>query len=195
MRLAASTDLFFHAFFLCLLLGAPCARAGERAVVKPRQTVRELLDSKGSESAPPAALGTGSLLLKLVLSVGAIGLLGSGLIFISRKYLSSPASLHSSGDIEVTGRAALSSKHLVFVLRVGERQIVVGVSGDGMSPLAVLGESGGRSCQASSAERQMSFREADLIPYRRQMDRLRGLFRGRFQHEGDLPAGGSSKES
>jgi flagellar biogenesis protein FliO len=195
MRRLPSRNRFFLGFFLGLVLAAPGAGAGEGDAVKPGETVKELLDSKEKGSAPAAAFpGTGTLLLKLVLSAGAVGLLGLGLIFVSRKCLRSGMGLSSSGEIEVTGRAALSPKHVVFVLRVDERRIVVGLSGERMYSLAVIGDRGEQGHHASRPEREISssgkaIGEADLMPYRRQMDRLRGLFRGHFQDEG------GSKES
>lgn len=194
-----NSSIFAGGFIGLLLIVFP-VEAGESIGVKPGQTVQEVLDShgKGAASSRAEFPTTGQLLLRLALTVGSVSLLGFGSLFFLRKWFSQRGTLHSTGEIEVAGRAALSPKHLVFVLRVADQRIVVGVSGDRMSPLAVVEDGKARRPQAAVPESAEGGRktvgEADLMPYRRQMDRLRGLFRGRFEGNEDLSLGEGGKE-
>ncbi len=150
---------------------------------------------------------------------GGLLVAGFGLLAVRRVRNAKGGARPGGEGIEVVGHAMLSHKHAVFVLRVSGRRLVVGVSGDRMAALGMVGEVGDvdaaapsshapsshtagkpaagshsarppcdRSAQgqgfsvrpgdreAVAAARRMH--DADLLPYRKQMDRLRGLLRG-----------------
>ena len=157
----------------------------------------------------------GGVVLRLML--GAVGLcvLGGCLVYAARRWWPGGASSPGAAGLQVLGRVALSPRHFVCVLGAGGKKIVVGVSGDHMTALAVLGdpqvprattlgraegtvrvEGALRGEGALRAEggpgggrtepSQRSLTEADLLPYRRQVSRIREMFRGRVD---DLSAG------
>lgn len=160
----------------------------------------------------------GGLLRKLALWTGGLSLLGSGLVLVWVKASRARRGQRGGEGIEVVGRAALSHRHLVFVLRVSGRHLVVGVSGDRMTPLGAFEDSPvekpmpapapvsapvpvpaqGFSSRLEGSTFPLARRaveDADLAPYRKQMDRLRGLLRGmRGDLDGDEPAAFPSRD-
>ena len=174
--------------FLLLVPPAPCPAAETGGHVKPGQTISGLLDNKGqggNQTLSSAPMEWGVIVR---LSVGALLLvaLGGGLVFIQRRR-TGWAPKDGLGGIQVVGRTALSPRHFVYVLRMGGRRLVVGVSGDRMSSLAVVEDAAAARTahtEVPASERKTdpapaAIDEADLLPYRRQVNRLRELLRGR----------------
>jgi flagellar biogenesis protein FliO len=125
-----------------------------------------------------------------------IGGLAIAAALVWRKHGSRTWRAAAGEGLQVLGRAALSPRHHVFVVRFGDRKVLVGVSGDRMASLAVVeeGSPSGPRLEAAMTERggpdrgavereigcsRRTVSEADLVPYRRQVDRLRDLLRGR----------------
>ncbi|HVR75900.1 MAG TPA: flagellar biosynthetic protein FliO [Planctomycetota bacterium] len=170
--------------------------------------------------APGVPFAGGGLLRKLALWTGGLSLLGSGLVLVWVKASRARRGQRGGEGIEVVGRTALSHRHLVFVLRVSGRRLVVGVSGDRMTPLGAFEDSPAEKpmpapppapapASASVPAQGFSSRlegssfplarsaveDADLAPYRKQMNRLRGLLRGmRGDLDGDEPASFPSRD-
>jgi hypothetical protein len=103
--------------------------------------------------------------------------------------------------IDVVGRAALSSRHSIYIVRAAGRRIVLGVAGERMTALAVIDERAadapppppprGFTSRLGDVTRRLPAKEgppsAELEPYRKQVDRLRGMLRGPFGGGRDSP--------
>jgi flagellar protein FliO/FliZ len=87
----------------------------------------------------PGALETGSVLgpvLRMILSLGAVLALVAGLAWLAQK-LRAGGRL-KSGLIEVVSGVSLGAREKVVLLRVGQEQVLVGVSPAGMRALHVI---------------------------------------------------------
>jgi flagellar protein FliO/FliZ len=87
----------------------------------------------------PAALDSGSLVgpaLRMIVSLGAVLALVAGLAWTARR-LRAGGRL-KSGLIEVVSGVSLGARERVVLLRVGQEQILVGVSPAGMRALHVM---------------------------------------------------------
>jgi flagellar biogenesis protein FliO len=168
---------------LALALALHPAILPQEPQVKPGQTISELLEPKTHPVQKAAGAWEGWTLV-----IGTAGLMAlvCGALFLARRRALGLTKLSAENSLQIVGRAALSPKHVVFVLRVADRQVVVGLSGERMVPLAVLdglprdkdgAESGPQGRIAEPSTRTIS--ASDLMPYRRQVERLRGLLRGK----------------
>lgn len=101
-------------------------RSGDTSPALPFLKVGESNRSEGSETTSDRWPATLAVVLALVL-LAAVGL-------ASRKFRPST----DRGSLQVVGRAALSPKHAVYLLRVGGRVLIVGAGTQG--PPALLGE-------------------------------------------------------
>jgi len=196
-RVASPNSFTAWCSVLCLVLGLAAPSRGEDSgparTVKAGQTVESVLEGGPGEASPWGASrpGWGSI-LKLVLGAACVVVLGLGAIFVARRWIPNATRLAAAGGVQVLGRVPLSPRHFVYVLGIGDRKVVVGVSGDRMAALAVLDDSGAPRPAALSPLRPESsmtdkrlapaskpIEEADLLPYRRQVHRLRELLRDR----------------
>lgn len=87
----------------------------------------------------PGAIDTGSLigpLLRMVLSLGAVLALVAGLAWLAKR-LRAGGHL-KSGLIEIVSGVSLGAREKVVLLRVGQEQVLVGVSPAGMRALHVM---------------------------------------------------------
>ena len=87
----------------------------------------------------PGALDTGSLigpLLRMVLSLGAVLALVAGLAWLAKR-LRAGGRL-KSGLIEIVSGVSLGAREKVVLLRIGQEQVLVGVSPAGMRALHVM---------------------------------------------------------
>ena len=181
-----------------LALGIAAALAPGTAVladgekgVRPGQSVAEILAREPAAApAAPAPAAAGSSRHGAAIVTGALVLAAAGICLLRRKKARAASSSHA-GAVEIVGRAALSHKHSVCVVRVGDTRIVIGLAGDRMSPLAVLEDS------SSSPERAPPGRVGrpplpelprgrldpdEMDRYRKQVDRLKDLLRGPLRH-------------
>lgn len=85
-----------------------------------------------------AALGAGGASWRLLVAVGALALLGLGAACFGKNGRWARLSGREAGAIQVVGRVALTPRHAVHLLRVGERTLIVGTGHGG--PPALLGE-------------------------------------------------------
>lgn len=91
----------------------------------------------------PASIETGSLLgpvLRMVVSLAAVLAVVAGLAWVAQK-LRAGGRL-KSGLIEIVSGVSLGAREKVVLLRVGQEQILVGVSPSGMSALHVIRDAG-----------------------------------------------------
>jgi flagellar biogenesis protein FliO len=172
-----------------LSLLAPAWLPGGEGVA-PGQSVAEVLKSgsAAASSAAPAVADAGS---RLLYWTGGLGLTAAA-VFVLRRRRARPGSPTGQEAVEVLGRAVLSHKHAVVVVRAAGKRIVVGLGGDSLSALAVIDEA--REAGAGPPAQGFSSRlpestalsatpgprvidPADLVPYRRQMERLRNILR------------------
>jgi flagellar protein FliO/FliZ len=87
----------------------------------------------------PGALETGSIVgpaLRMVVSLGAVLALVAGLAWLAQKLRA--GGRFKSGLIEVVSGVSLGAREKVVLLRVGQEQVLVGVSPAGMSALHVI---------------------------------------------------------
>jgi flagellar biogenesis protein FliO len=156
--------------------------------VKPAQTVAALL-AEAPEGTPKRTTVVGIDGAAIFRAVGAtifVCVGAGGVLWAYRRWGRPTVSAPDSGGLRVAGRVALTAKHLVYELRVGRERILVGVVGDRMCPLGVLVDPPGRDAVSTPATPQEPRRfagstvpveESDLLPYRRQVNRLRELLR------------------
>ncbi|WP_235963714.1 flagellar biosynthetic protein FliO [Tautonia rosea] len=109
--------------FLLVLILAPALAAQEPAV-KPGAPAAEALRGRGGIGDP----ATVSLVLTAVLAI-----VGVGIVLGTRR---KPTG--SAGVLRVVGRAHLTGRHAVYLLRAGDRTLIVGVGPQGAPSL--LGE-------------------------------------------------------
>lgn len=109
------------------------------------------------------------ILVKMVASLAAVVGLMVGLAMVVRKYFYSNHPKNSSSiDIEVLGHRTLAPKRTVFVLRVLDRLLVVGVTEQGMSMLSELEgvpENDGRTTGAPCGPEQCTSPTPRFIDY------------------------------
>jgi flagellar biogenesis protein FliO len=187
-----------------LIAAGHFALAGEPRV-REKQAITELLGGKpGLAAAPTAAAapaGAG-IIIPGAWQAGTAGIgvaLLAAVAVILRRRRARGTAPHEAGAVQVVGRALLSHRHAVFVLQVSGRRLVVGVAGDRMTALDAFEETATAAAErpeepaALAAEPHRGYtvrpedrqalrdrRELDaseLRPYRKQMDRLRGMLR------------------
>jgi flagellar protein FliO/FliZ len=113
--------------------------------LKPLLHGAALLLAAGSAAAAdaPAAAGMDSLLgpaLRMLASLAAVLALVIGLAWVAKKLRT--AGHLKSGLIEVVSGVSLGAREKVVLLRVGQEQVLVGVSPSGMRALHVIREPG-----------------------------------------------------
>ncbi|MBI4602747.1 MAG: flagellar biosynthetic protein FliO [Planctomycetes bacterium] len=196
----------------CVALAAP-AGAADEGRVRQGQPLTELLERKGpaakaSERSGAEAQEPGSLATRLALWAAGIVAMGVLVFAIQSRRRARGTAPGEAGAVQVVGRALLSHRHAVYVLRVSNRRLVIGVSGDRMTALGAVDDgaperpaaekperapgAGPRGFSARPGDREAvasarAIDPAELLPYRKQMDRLRGLLRemrGGFGAEG-----------
>ncbi len=117
---------YFRRSLPAIMLLAGCFAAGAAAGGTPAQPV-------------PGAMDAGSLLgpaLRMVLSLGAVLALVAALAWVAQR-LRTGGRL-KSGLIEIVSGVSLGAREKVVLLRVGQEQILVGVSPAGMRALHVM---------------------------------------------------------
>lgn len=98
----------------------------------------------------PAALDAGSMLaplLRMLLSLGVVLALVAALAWLARRLRG--VANRRAGLIEIVSALPLGTREKVLLLRVGEEQILVGISPAGMRPLHVM-----RTAATDQAARQ-----------------------------------------
>lgn len=155
--------------------------------VRPGQSVSEILGSEPAAARASAAPASGGSSQRgAAILTGAFVLATAG-IYLLRRKKGHAAWSGAGGSVEIVGRAALTHKHSVCVVRVGDASIVIGLAGDRMSPLAVLeGTSppadrapAGRVGRPPLPELSRGRLDPDeLERYRKQVNRLKDLLRG-----------------
>lgn len=181
---------------VCVALPA----SAEDTKVRQKQSLSDLLSEKpGShEGQMASSRETSGLAVKVALWSGVL-IVGACCLGVVRRASKRPRLQHASpGGVEVAGRISLSHKHSVFVLRLGGKRLAVGVGGDRITALGIWDESpespalpehsapvpartGGFTIRPQDREAMsaaQSFRDTDFLPYRKQVERLRGLLRG-----------------
>lgn len=118
-------------------------------LVRSGQSLRELRagdpDEANDTVAPGSADRAEDGLLRLVgLATGSLVLIVVSFLLWRRRRLRMCAG-DGGSRFEIVDRVALSTRQWVCILRVDEKRIVVGVSGDTMTSLAVLDDDGTRS--------------------------------------------------
>jgi flagellar biogenesis protein FliO len=141
----------------------------------------------------------------LVLVVG----LAVGSIFLLRRFSPGAIPPQNRKLVQVIGRGALGPKHQVVVTRVGERILMLGLAPDTIVPLGEVEDPrevvrmtppeetfAGRITLSEAAYREDDAEQGDtddknLEPYRREIDRLRGMVEV-WQRQDRIDAGGGS---
>jgi flagellar biosynthetic protein FliO len=79
------------------------------------------------------------LLFRVAISLAFIVLLIWGAVWIMRRFSGmGPRSVRSDGLVDVLGRTYIAPKKAVYILRVGDRALAVGVTESTLTPLAEL---------------------------------------------------------
>ena len=146
-----------------LLLGAnsePVVGQDDGGFVKPGQTLSDLRRQEPEEEAVSSREGWsvgGAPLRQLALTVAILGAVG-GLVVFGRRRRLHLKTRGQGGRMEIVDKLALSSRHWICVVRVDGKRLVIGISGDNLSSLAVLddgvpGTSKGREVAVRAADR------------------------------------------
>jgi flagellar biogenesis protein FliO len=158
---------------------------GAASSVKEESARGVLERSRGVAS---TGLGENSL-VRLSLWVVGLGLfILVALVFYRRRVKGVPR-LEGGEGIQIVGRTAISPRHAVVVLRISNHRLIVGLAGERMTSLGILDDSSvetvprepGFSARPEDQEavaRARTIKDSDLVPYRQQVDRLRGLLKG-----------------
>ena len=185
---------------VCIAFCALSPVIADEPRVRPNQTIADLLGEKGrpAEARGPAPPESSGLAGKLAIWAGVLIAGACALGWLRRAGKGRGAPGWNSGGVEVAGRVLLSHKHSVFVLRVGGKRLALGVAGDRLTPLGMWDEAqdsplatdrappaqertGGFTIRPQDREAMSaasSLRDTDFLPYRKQVERLRGLLRG-----------------
>lgn len=148
---------------------------------------------RGQTARPAPLAPEWTSILKLGLAALAIAGASAGLVWAERRLAARGRGVSAPGGLRLAGRVALSPKHFVCVLKLGEREVVVGVSPDRLTTLAVFDREGAapgarpeapprerpaeKAPEAASGGGLRRLTDGELLPYRRQVERLRGLLR------------------
>jgi flagellar biogenesis protein FliO len=178
------------------LLWVPWAGAGDApetvpaaAPAKSARTVAGLFAEVPEGAARQTAVaGTGgAAILRVVGATIFASLAAVGLVWAWRRWGRTSALPSDSGGLRVAGRVALTARHFVYELRVGRERILVGVADDRMCPLGVLADPPAKETAPTAAVPlqetrrvvgiQAPVEDSDLLPYRRQVNRLREILR------------------
>jgi flagellar biogenesis protein FliO len=138
----------------------------------------------------------GGMLFKMLGWVAVVGVLALAAVRIWKRLAPAGAGSMGGGGLKVVSRAALTPRHLLYAVRVGNhRLLVVGVSGDRIAPLTefddpaqvlaldpsfkkeLFGAAAPGGLEGPEAGRE-SGEEDPLSPYRREVKRLREVVRG-----------------
>ncbi|MBN1442754.1 MAG: flagellar biosynthetic protein FliO [Planctomycetes bacterium] len=127
---------------LCFLLSPLLGAAPDDArSLAPEDSVERLLGSSAAEEEarrddqPASPL---VVLLRLSASVAAILALGGGALILQRRWTLVKRRNAGAGGVQVLGRTSLSPRHSIYLVRIGQRVLAVGVSGDRMTALLEL---------------------------------------------------------
>lgn len=183
---------------VALALGADDASlADPRAdgVVRADAPLGSLLGAQDVSSAPSESLTSGGVIYRLLGWATALAVLGAAGVGIwKRATIESRTSVGGRG-VRVVSRTALGPRQQLCLVRVGnERMLLLGVAGDRISalteftdPLQILALDGsfaealkgaGAPAQASMHKPAPDEPEGVLVPFRRELQRLRGVVSG-----------------
>jgi flagellar biogenesis protein FliO len=129
----------FSFLILTILIIHACASVASAQVPKPSttQSVSVENDKVGGDrpdSSSSDSYGAwGQLLLAMVIVVGLI--VGLGWLL---KRLSGGKALHNAGALKLIARANLSAKHQMFLVRMGNRMVLIGAGPQGLSTLSEI---------------------------------------------------------
>ncbi len=189
-----------------------------------RGTLGELLSSPSvsssrktqAESDKKKDASSLSVLLRLAGWTLVVVALGAGFLVLLKRYTPVGKNINGGGAMRVLGRTALSPRHSVVLLRVGnQRVIAVGVSGDRMTTLSEITDPAGILALDSTFRDSLDEHTRDLgdskdlyqslpqprahVPqqgetwYKKEVRRIRGLLESwRGQVRGDQPTNENS---
>lgn len=82
--------------------------------------------------------GMFSVIMSLILWVGVISVVVIGGLWMLKRFFPGTRKLFGSKLLRILGRTYLSPKHTVYLLKVGDKVLVLGVAGDQIRPLSEL---------------------------------------------------------
>ncbi len=188
----------FASVLLMVCMALPAS--AEDTKVRQKQSLADLFGENpdSQEGQEASSRETSGLAVKAALWSGVL-IAGACCLGVVRRASKRSKVQHASpGGVEVAGRIFLSHKQSVFVLRLGGKRLAVGVGGDRITPLGIWDESpdspalpehsapvpartNGFTIRPEDREGMLAakaFRDTDFLPYRKQVERLRGLLRG-----------------
>jgi len=190
--------------------GAERGAAAEETAADPGSGLRSGGDRPWRERAAPSGerAAFGRKYLRTLGWLAVIILVAGGSVVALRRL--APGSVHPQNRrlVQVIGRGALGPKHQVVVTRVGERILILGLTSDSIVRLGEVEDPreavkllpAEQSFAGSVSLSEAAYREEDarrgdietsLEPYRREIDRLRGMVE-QWQLERAGPARGSA---
>lgn len=163
---------------------------GDKAV-RPGQALSEILAREPGAAPASGARPSHAMSGRSAgMLAGALILSAAGIVFLRRRRARGAAA-GPGGPVRVEGRVAITHRHAVFLVRVDGARIVVGLTGDRMTPLAVLEDPAGgeeslrhrsgrppHQARPADADRRGRLDPEELDRYRKQVDRLKVLLQG-----------------
>ena len=89
----------------------------------------------------PFVPGAGAM-VSMLLWLGLIVVMIYGGVYVFRRYVPSARNMFGGGAMKIIGRTYLGPKTYILLVKVGSRLVMVGVTGNGMSPLAEITDRG-----------------------------------------------------
>jgi flagellar biogenesis protein FliO len=133
---------------------------------------------------PAQARSLFGLITSLVLWVGLISIIIIGGFCLIRKFFPGTRRLFGSRLVRILGRSHLSPKHSVYLLKVGERVLVLGVSGDRINPLAEINDE--REVALMAAEGQPAPSEGPRLSFKKLFGRGKEVLASQEPPPGEL---------
>ncbi len=130
------------------------------------------------EPEAPEAANPVQLLSRVILSLGLV----VGLFYLLARFLKSRGGLASARHMEVADRLSLGMNRDVFIVRLGEQYLVLGVTGEQVSLLGEISDPGLQAHLRQELEESRSFADA-LAQQRAEEKRSRLLSLGTLEEQ------------
>lgn len=126
---------------IAVVLSAPLVAAGNFPNDKPLPDTLGKPEAKAQASAPTAAADAAEPIGKLLVGLGLFAVIFGGLVWLARRNPGLRRYLGTGGPLRILSRVHLGSRQQVFLVRVGERVLVIG-GGQNLTTLSEIRDPG-----------------------------------------------------
>ncbi len=120
---------------------APAAAMPETLADKGGRIKWKRKNTSGRKAAPAKERGLFSVIMSMLIWAGVVIVIIVAGLWIVKKLFPGTKRLFGSKLMRILGRTHLSPKHSVYILKVGDRVLVLGVAGDEIRPLSEITDS------------------------------------------------------